>query len=155
MDTIIGLGKAGCAIADKFSQYPQYLTYKIDVGLEASPTTHPFTEFQKIEDYEEKCPSFNKFFKDVRGEVLVVIAGGGRLSAASLSVLKYLKNCEINILFIKPDETFLGREARNLLRMGMGVFQEYARSGVFKRLFLIDNNLVEKTLSHVSIKKFL
>ena len=24
MDTVIGLGKAGCRIADRFSQYPQY-----------------------------------------------------------------------------------------------------------------------------------
>ena len=30
MDTIIGLGKAGCAIADKFDQYPQYKVFKID-----------------------------------------------------------------------------------------------------------------------------
>ena len=30
MDTVIGLGKAGCAIADKFAQYPQYKTFKID-----------------------------------------------------------------------------------------------------------------------------
>ena len=29
MDTVIGLGKAGCAIADKFSQYPQYKIFKI------------------------------------------------------------------------------------------------------------------------------
>ena len=30
MDTIVGLGKAGCAIADKFSKYPQYKIFKID-----------------------------------------------------------------------------------------------------------------------------
>ncbi len=28
MDTIVGLGKAGCAIADKFAQYPQYKIFK-------------------------------------------------------------------------------------------------------------------------------
>ena len=28
MDTIIGLGNAGCNIVDKFAQFPQYLTYK-------------------------------------------------------------------------------------------------------------------------------
>ena len=33
MDTIIGLGSAGCNIADKFSAYNQYEVYKIDVGL--------------------------------------------------------------------------------------------------------------------------
>ena len=30
MDTIVGLGKAGCAIADKFSSYPEYKIFKVD-----------------------------------------------------------------------------------------------------------------------------
>ncbi len=30
MDTIIGLGRAGCAIAEKFTQHPQYKVFKID-----------------------------------------------------------------------------------------------------------------------------
>ena len=30
MDTIIGFGKAGCALADKCAQYSQYSVYKID-----------------------------------------------------------------------------------------------------------------------------
>ena len=52
MDTVIGLGKAGCAIADKFAEYPQYLTYKLDVGLKRTKTTFGLKEHQKIEDYE-------------------------------------------------------------------------------------------------------
>ena len=30
---VIGLGKAGCAMADALSAYPQYTVYKLDVGL--------------------------------------------------------------------------------------------------------------------------
>ena len=41
MDTIVGLGNAGCNIVDKFAQFPQYLTYKLDVGLKRTPTTFP------------------------------------------------------------------------------------------------------------------
>ena len=33
MQTVIGLGKAGCNIADQLSQYPEYQIKKIDVGL--------------------------------------------------------------------------------------------------------------------------
>ena len=39
MDAIIGLGSAGCRIADKFSQYPQYEIYKMDVGLKRTSNT--------------------------------------------------------------------------------------------------------------------
>jgi len=31
---IIGLGQAGCNIADVLSQYPQYNIFKIDAGIE-------------------------------------------------------------------------------------------------------------------------
>ena len=33
METIIGLGKTGCAIADHFALYEQYNIYKIGLGL--------------------------------------------------------------------------------------------------------------------------
>lgn len=154
MDTIIGLGNAGCAIADKFAQYSQYSVYKLDVGLKRSPTTYPMKEFKKIEDYEEKCPTFSRFFKGIEGNILFVVAGGGKISSASLSILEKLKHCEISVLYIKPDRTFLGKEAIALDNMAFGVFQEYARSGVFKRLFLVDNNELENLLPEVSIKNY-
>ena len=34
MDTVIGLGAAGCNIADEFAKYSQYKIYKIDNGLD-------------------------------------------------------------------------------------------------------------------------
>ncbi len=40
METIIGLGQAGCAIADRFAQYPQYEVYKMDQGLKRTPRTY-------------------------------------------------------------------------------------------------------------------
>ena len=36
MDAVLGIGKAGCAIADVMANYPQYEIFKIDVGLEKS-----------------------------------------------------------------------------------------------------------------------
>ena len=153
MDKIVGLGKAGCAIADKFAKYPQYSVYKLDVGLDASPTTFPMKEHQKIEDYEEKCPNLSKFFKDLDGEVLFIVAGGGRISGSSLRVLEALKNCKLNVMYIRPDQTFLGKEAKALDDMVFGVFQEYARSGVFERLYLADNTRLEEILPEASLKE--
>jgi len=154
VDTIIGLGNAGCNIADKFAKYPQYEVYKIDIDLEATPHTHPLKSYEKMEDYEEKCPLLGKFFKDVSGEILFVVGGGGKVSSSSLTILKNLKHCEINVLFIKPDMSFLGPEATLLANMTFGVFQEYARSGVFKKLYLIDNSILENILAEVSIKNY-
>ena len=99
MDTIVGLGKAGCAIADKFAKFPQYLTYKLDTGLKRTKTTFPLKDHQKLEDYEEKAPSLKTFFKDASGEILFVVAGSGKVSSASLTILEHLKKHKINILY--------------------------------------------------------
>ena len=57
MTTVIGLGNAGCAIADLLSEYPQYSCYKFDVGLKKSKYNFPIKEVEKLEDYEQKMPS--------------------------------------------------------------------------------------------------
>ena len=154
MDTVIGLGNAGCNIADKFSQYPQYLTYKLDVGLKRTKTTFPLKEHEKFEDYEEKLPSLKAFLKDVTGDILFVVAGGGKMSSASLQVLQYLKKCNINILYIKPEMSLLNETQLKLDRLTYNVFQEYTRSGVFERMYIVSNEEVEQIVGGISIKNY-
>ena len=154
MDTIIGLGKAGCNIANAFAKYPQYLTYKLDVGLERTPTTFPLKEHQKLEDYEEKLPSLKTFFKDVSGEILFVVAGAGKVSSASLQILEYLQKCKINILYIKPETTLLNEQQSQLEKLTYNVFQEYTRSGVFERMYIVSNSEVEHIVGGISIKNY-
>ncbi len=107
MDTIIGLGQAGCHIAEKFSNYPQYTIYKIDANLEpdergnvhsysVAPQSHP-------EEYEKNCPDFTNYFENISNDVLFICCGAGYISALTLRVLSHLKNKNINILYIKPD----------------------------------------------------
>ena len=51
---IIGLGKAGCAIAEKFNKYPQYKTFQIDVGAE-----NDFDFIGQYEDTEVKRKAYS------------------------------------------------------------------------------------------------
>ena len=154
MDTIIGLGNAGCNIVDMFAQYPQYLTYKLDVGLKRTKTTFPLKEHQKFEDYEEKLPSLKTLFKEVAGDILFVVAGGGKVSSASLQVLQYLKKCNINILYIKPEMSLLNEAQTKLERVVYNVFQEYTRSGVFERMYIVSNEELERIIGGISIKNY-
>jgi hypothetical protein len=50
---ILGLGKGGCAIADLFSQYPEYKVFKADVGLKGKNCLS-IPACKTIEEYEEK-----------------------------------------------------------------------------------------------------
>lgn len=155
MDTIIGLGNAGCNIADEFAKYPQYSIKKIDVGLEKTKTTFPLKECEKIEDYEEKLPTLQHFFRGIRGDILFVVGGGGKISSASLATLYYLKNkCKINVLYVRPELSLLNETQTKLEKLVFNVFQEYARSGQFERLYLTSNEEIESILGGVSIKDY-
>ena len=53
MQTVIGLGKAGCSIANALSVYPQYQIKKIDVGLKKTKTTFGLKHQDSPELYEK------------------------------------------------------------------------------------------------------
>ena len=148
---IVGLGKAGCAIADRFSEYPQYEIYKIDVGLEGK-RCYDVKERSSPEEYEANTPSFKRFFGKIGGETLFIIGGSGSVSAMSLRIVEQIKGtCEISILYIKPD-TFLLSEPKKLHeKVTYNVLQEYARSAAVKRIYLVSNPELENILGDVPI----
>jgi len=154
METIIGLGRAGCAIAERFAKYPQYDVYKMDVGLKRNPRNYGIKGGPRPEDYEESLGSLKRFFKDVNGELLFIVGGSGTISGASLRILEQLKKCSIHVLYVYSDPELLGETARLQQRLTFNVFQEYARSGAFQSCILIDNFRLEEILGDVPIIGF-
>tara|TARA_R100000322_G_scaffold7507_1_gene5128 strand:+ start:172 stop:1008 length:837 start_codon:yes stop_codon:yes gene_type:complete len=153
MDTIVGLGKAGCAIADKFAQYPQYKIFKIDSeGLDSkNKNNYVLSKQSSPEDYETSVRSMKTFFKRITDDVLFILSGSGMISGSALQILKNLKDRNVNILYIKPDLEFLGHNNILQERVVRNVLQEYTRSGLFNRIFLVDNKRIEQILGEVPI----
>ena len=155
MDTVIGLGKAGCAIADKFSQYPQYRIFKIDIENIAENKKNEKLLKKKAspEQYETSVPSMKTFFKPSTDDVLFVLSGSGAISGTSLRILEQLSKMKktVNVLYIKPDVEFLGASNKAQERLVRNVLQEYARSGKLARLYLVDNKLVESVIGEVPV----
>jgi hypothetical protein len=147
---VIGLGKAGCQIATDLEKYPQYNCYKIDVGV-TGDRCYDFPLYEKSEEYEEKAPDLKTFFKDVEGEVLFILAGGGSISCASLRILEQLRSQNITILYIQPELDLLNGTQFLRERLVRGVLQQYARSAVFKRMFLVSNRALETIIGNVPI----
>ena len=150
MDTVVGLGGAGCRIADEFAKYPQYDVYKIDVGLQGE-NCYAFPQQASHEDYERNTPDLTKFFSDVDGYVLFVVGGGGKISGASLQILRQLRHCKLFVLYIRPVLSTLNKTAFLQERVVYNVFQEYARSGMFERLILMSNESLEELAGEVSL----
>jgi hypothetical protein len=153
VDTIIGLGSAGCNIADEFAKYSQYEVFKIDVGLRGERSFN-FPERAGHEEYEQSCPSMKEFFKDVSGEVLFIVSGSGYIAGATLRVLYQIRHCKIYVLYIQPDVELLSNMRRMQERVTCGVLQEYARSAVLEKIYLISNCELENILGDVPVVEY-
>jgi len=155
MDTVIGLGKAGCAIADKFSQYSQYKIFKIDVEniSENKKNEKLLKKKTSPEQYETSVPSMRAFLKPSTNNVLFVLSGSGAISGTSLRILEQLSKMKktVNVLYIKPDVEFLGTNNKAQEQLVRNVLQEYARSGKLARLYMIDNKIVESVIGEVPV----
>ena len=147
MQTIICLGPKACDIGELFEKNNKYKVKLIDKNIEGencfSLSNHPTPE-----DYEKKCPDMTNFFSDVTEEITFITSGDCDVLSASLAILSYLKNKNLNILYLKPTKNF----NINLVdKVAFNVFQEYARSGLFKKIFLIDETQIELFLSDIPI----
>ena len=171
MDTVVGLGQAGCNIADEFAKYGQYKIYKIDAGdnIERADWSwasygisgeineneeggkYEIPRLNSPEEYEEKCPDMSTTFRELKGEVLFVVGGSGDISGASLRVLEHLNHCDISVLYIRPDLELLSLSKSQHEWTTFNILQEYARSGIFKRIYLISNLEVEKHLGEIPV----
>ena len=154
MDVVLGLGSAGCRIVDAFSGYSQYHIYKIDVDIEGE-NCFSLAAGNSHQEYEETLPDLTKFVKTFpEGDLLFVVGGSGYVSGASLKILQYFKDRRISVLYIKPDNDLISGDKALQERLVYRVLQEYARSGVFERLYLVHNPVIEKLLGDVSIKEY-
>ena len=170
MKAIVGLGEAGCNIADQFAKYPQYRVYKIDAGLEGFKdlivddlndsmdrvSTFDMPEQKSSEDYEKYCPFMKGFLSDItpKDDVLFIVGGGGNIAGASLRIMETIKDSKLSVLYIKPDLELIGGKKYMLDRISYYVLQEYARSGMFEKIYLTYNPALEKAIGDVPIKGY-
>ncbi len=143
---IVGLGDAGCKIADAFAEHLQYKIFKINVDIEGEGC-YTVPEFENPEKYEEYTyPKIKAFFKGMKGETTFIVGGSGKISCGSLKILQSIKNRDISIMYIKPDISMLDEQKLMIEKLVYNVMQEYTRSAVFKKMLIISNLDVENVI---------
>ena len=156
MQTIIGLGQAGCSIADCFKQYPQYEIIKVDTGLKRTKGSVLVKPQDSHQLYEEaKLPNgLKKHLDKVHPETLF-ITSCGMVSGLSLKILQKIKSkTKITLMYIVPAPEGLSDTHRQQNELLFNVFQEYARSAVFEKIILLDNQLISDIMGPVPIVKY-
>jgi hypothetical protein len=155
MQTVIGLGQAGCNIADQFKQYPQYKIIKLDEGLRKTKSSFGLKRQASPELYEENLPrGIVKYLQEGVMPETLFITSCGMVSGAALSILSKIKDhTNITVMYIIPERTELVGDKKLQNNLLFNVFQEYARSDLFKRVYLLDNQLLSDIMGPVPIMK--
>jgi len=155
---VIGLGKAGCKIAEGFEQHPQYTVFKIDADKSYKRKKNCFfvPPQPAVEMYDASPLDLKKLVESLEpdDEVLFIVCGSGKIAGCTLWILQQLREREVNIAYICPDITTLDNKAKLRHRAHYHILQEYARSGVFKRIFLLDNNSISKIVGSTSVLQY-
>ena len=155
---IIGLGKAGCRIAELFKEHSQYTVFKFDTDEELKKKKNCFyIPKQGSAELYDANPINLKRLKsnlDEDEEMYFILCGSGKVSACSLWLLKEISDRKINIIYIKPDVSAMDQKSILRNRAHLNILQQYTRSGVFEKIFLIDNNMVSFIIGKTSIVNF-
>lgn len=152
---VIGLGGAGCSLVDRFGEHEEYKAFKIDSSnYEGQLNYYQLQEKDSFEEYERDSHDLTDYFKNIKQESMFVVGGSGDTPGASLWILQHLQKYPTNILYIRPDLELLAQGARAKERALRGVLQEYGRSGLFEKVYLIDNCVVENFLDEVAIARY-
>ena len=148
---IVGLGSAGCNIANVFKKYPEYRALKLDTKGTNSTIFHRLKNYNHPELYENNPPKLKTFFRGLKGDVLFIVSGAGVVSGATLVILEQIKHCDISILYIRSDTELLSELRTMQEQVVFNVLQEYARSGVFKNMIIVSNPVLENMLGDLTL----
>ena len=143
MIVLIGLGKAGCDVVNKFSD--EYKKITIDAGSE-------LPEFGSPEDYDQKLTNYRHLLDFEEEECYFFICGAGKVSGASLRLLEIIQEKKINLVYIYPEEIMLSPTQKKLNRVAFNVFQQYARSGLLNTMYIMSNEDICNFIPHYSLE---
>ena len=147
---IIGLGEAGCNIAECFRKYPQYNIYKIDVGAEGDKCFN-IPKQKSPEDYESSAPNLSSFFTELSEEAIFIVGGAGHISGMTLAILEQVKDRKISVLYIRPNPKSLTGKKKLLERATFGILQQYARSALLEDVHVVSNENIAKIIGNLPV----
>ena len=155
MISIIGIGNAASAIAQKFKSIPQYDVYELNSKVKKNEgKQYKLNEYEKVEDYERNIPDLSGFFGDAKDHTQVFITGASLSSIYSLGILEQIQDRNLDVFYIKPDTELLTGVPLLVENTVFGILQEYARSGKLKSFTIFSNENIEKIHSSINLKTY-
>lgn len=85
---------------------------------------------------------------------MFICVGSSPITGCVLRILEHLQDKKITILYVRPDLSLLNDKPLLQERVTFNVLQQYARSGLFEKIYLIDNLTIEQILGEIPITQY-
>lgn len=154
MPSVVGLGDLANEVVSGFETYPEYEVYRIGAGLKDTAHTKGMKKQDSVELYEQNPPATKRFFKNIQDEVIFVCTGAEPESGAVLRILETIKDKKITVIYLRKDLDLVSQKEVLQDRVAFGILQNYARSGLFERIVLIDMNQIDEILGDVPVSEY-
>jgi len=144
MKNIVALTKGAVNLASHFEKHSEYYNiYKISKHAKKAKNSFILKGYDHPEEYDKSVLNLKTFFKNLKGDILFFVCGASLEAAATLRVLEHLKKHNICIVYIIPEKKYLNEIEKLNERSVFHILQEYTRSGVFDKMFIVDNRDIE------------
>ena len=147
MKNILGIGTAGCNVAKQLGYKKQYKVYSVSPEVEKNTKYNcKIEELSTPEEYENRdLTRVHKFLSTIKGSCVVITCGASTSSAITLRALEQLHKdgVKMEIVYFKPEVEVLSETKRLNERAVRYILQEYARSGLFEKITLVENTALE------------
>tara|TARA_Y100000592_G_scaffold101037_1_gene184802 strand:+ start:29400 stop:30230 length:831 start_codon:yes stop_codon:yes gene_type:complete len=154
---IIGLGTTGCEIAKKITEQNKevYKTYLIDTIKYKNFKSKVIEEQSRPEAYEQEYKTCKRFLTGLLDSTLLVLSGQDLVTSCVLRLVEEIRNrTKITVLYVMPDIEMLPKVPSMHERMIRGVLQQYARSGLMERMYLVSVSNMSEIVGPVPLSEY-
>jgi len=154
---IIGVGRLGSKIALEFEAYPEYRIYTFDTEHRGKSSFELDVELG-IEEYEREFPTDDAkiYLRKIKNaeQVFLFVEGGDPISGIILRLLSLVKDSKITVVYLCPEREIVSPLQKRDDKLIFGALQEYARSGLFESICVVDKSKVDILLGDTTIQEY-
>ena len=155
MKVLVGVGSAGSNIVNQLTEHKQYKIYTITSENEKT-TKYKFSmpSLDHPEAYEKMdATKLNKFLSTITRSCTIFLCGASISTAVTLRALEPLheRNIKINIVYFMPEIEVLSETKALHEKSVRHILQEYARSGLFEKITLVSNVVLEEIAGSTNV----
>ena len=155
LKAILGIGTAGCNVVEQLSEYSAYECYYISNEFEkTSKYKFALPEQPGPEQYEKMdMTKLHRWLEKINDKCTIFLCGASDSTGITLRALEKLHQMgvKMEIVYFVPETEVLADSKVLHQRSVMGILQNFARSGLFEKICLVSNVVLEEIAGSTNV----